>query len=142
MKYIELKGYDYKLAAPEIVQVGIFDTISHEYLLLCDGMLTLKKDYAWDGSSIPLKKLYKWLRDVDKYCKIASLVHDGLCQLMREELLPRTHKQYADDLYRRMCIEYGMKKWEADLRYWALRKFGDPFIQKEENPRDRVLEFP
>ncbi len=144
MLYRELKGYKYELMAAEKIKVVIPDVILtnnaiNSYIRLRDGVLTVKKHYCWDGSSVPLKKYVpKWLWDSDKFCKTASLFHDALCQLMREDLLGKAYKQYIDNLYRTMLIESGMSKWQANLRYLALRKFGNAGIQKEKNPRGKI----
>lgn len=143
MQYRELKGYKYELMAAEKIKVELPDitllnNAINPYIRLRNGVLTVKKHYAWDGSSIPFKKYYKWLWDSDKYCKIASLFHDALSQLMREDLLSKKYKAYIDFLYKNMLIEGGMNKWQANLRYWFLRKFGNAGIQKRKNPRGRI----
>ena len=144
MEYRELKGYKYELMAAIKVEIELPDvTLSNNainpYIRLRNGVLTVKKHYCWDGSSVPFKKYTpKWLWDSDKFCKTASLIHDALCQLMREDLLFKGYKPYIDYLYRVMIIKNGMSKWQANLRCLALRKFGDKGIQKEENPRGRI----
>ena len=140
MKYRETKGYKYLLVEDEKREVDIYINCHNDYISLDEGVLIIKEGYAWDGSSIPLKKyMPKWIWDSDKYCKIASLVHDALCQLMREGLLPKTYKYIADAIYQRMCIEGGMGKRQAGWRFWALRKFGNAGIKKEKNPRGQIL---
>ena len=142
MKYRETRGYKFILESVERTLVpglqGI--TVRNKYIRLDNGVLTNYKNYAWDGSSIPLKKWFKWIWDADKYCKIASLTHDALCQLMREGLLDRKYKEYIDGLYRDMCVQGGMSAKQANRRYRWLRRFGDPYIQPEENPRGTVFE--
>ena len=139
MKYRETRGYKYLLVADERLRVDIHRRISHKHIRLnFDGDLTIKQGYAWDGSTIPFKKWFKWLWDADKYCKIASLVHDALCQLMREGLLSKTYKPYIDKLYRNTCIRDGMGKRQANLRYRALRLAGNWGITKRKNPRGQV----
>ena len=140
MKYRELRGYNFELLEPEIRNVELPNAY-HSYMFIQDITLGIKPRYAWDGSSIPLKKWYRRIWDADKYCKTASLVHDALCQLMREDLLDKKYKEYIDGLYRDMCIQGGMGKREANLRYWFLRKFGDRGIRKEKNPRGKVFEI-
>ena len=141
MKYRELTGYKYELLEDMRFNIpGITEQSHNDYISLDNGNLIIKERYAWDGSSIPSKKVLKrfgW--DADKFCKTASLVHDAFCQLMREGLLDKKYKQYADSLYRDMCILGGMGKRQADIRYWALRKFGDRGIQKRKNPRGKVM---
>ncbi len=144
MLYRELKGYKYELMAAikikvDLPDITLLNNAINPYIRLRNGILTGKKHYHWDGSSVPFKKYVpKWLWDSDKYCKIASLFHDILCQLIREGLLDKKYKPYIDKLYRTMLIEGGMSKWQANLRYLALRKFGNAGIQKEKNPRGKI----
>ena len=149
MKYRKISKYKYQLMDREEFKVDLPDifegtTQALSYLGLKDGVLSIEKWYAWDGSSIPLKKTLRFLSlglyDADKHCKTASLVHDALCQLIREELLGKKYKEEVDGIYKYMCLMGGMSEWQADLRYWALRKFGDPFIQKRENPKGQIFE--
>ncbi len=146
MKYSKVKAYKYKLEEPETWHTGIigfsFDT--HYYAMLDDGFLLVKKGYAWDGSSIPLKKILRvlslWIYDPDRYCKTASLIHDALCQAMREGLLRPMWKFHTDRLYYDMCIEGGMSVKQAMRRFNALRKFGDGGIEPEKEPRNRIYD--
>ena len=140
MKYRKTKGYKYILVEDEQVLIDLPVLASHKYITLCDGELIVRDGYAWDGSSIPLKgvlKLFGW--DSDKYCKTASLIHDALCQLMREGLLAKTYKAYIDDFYRGMCVQGGMSEFQAKLRYKGLRSAGEWGITKRDNPRDKVF---
>lgn len=132
------KKWKYRLPQDEIFffKFPIISMIDTPYISMVGNVVTVKKGYAWDGSSIPLKRIGKFLSfglwDADKYCKIASLHHDVYYQLMRLRLLLIIHKQYVDELYRLECIVGGMKKWEADIRYWFLQKFGS--VDKKEKP--------
>jgi hypothetical protein len=45
-----------------------------------------------------------------------SLVHDALYQTMREQLILQEHREYADQLLRKICIEDGM----SALRAWVV----------------------
>lgn len=164
MKYSETRGYKYKLEEDEYVQVMVPGVIFHKYVTIDEGQMVLRFSYCWDGSSIPFKKFVLRITfgkiDFDKYCKIASLVHDGACQLMREGLLDKSYKGYFDGLYRDMFIESVEKVYsnpktrfrkiiapiqvkrltmEANIRYKCLRKFGDPYIEREKNPRGKVF---
>lgn len=143
MKYRFTKGYNLLLEEDEQTEIpGISDEQCHnDYISLDHGILILKKGYAWDGSTVPLKKLYKWIWDSDKYCKKASLIHDSFCQLMREGLLDKKYKRYVDGFYKYMCMLGGMGKRQANLRYWFLRKSGDWGIRKRKNPRGKVYEI-
>ncbi len=179
MKYSKVRAYKYKLEEPEITQTKIIGTeFDTRYMsMLDDGTFLEKYGYTWDGSSIPHKKKIRalsflnplvWVRikdayDADRYCKTASLVHDGLSQAMREGWLDKAWKQEADLLYETMCFEDRMEVWElktktknktpkkrikyenkvyrwAKKRYWALRKFGNVGIEPEKNPRNKIYE--
>ena len=138
----ELRGYKYDTV--DMMQFGVVlpDCKGNKYVSIKNGFLYFNPHYAYDGSSVPFKRFVpKWLWDFDKFCKIASLVHDGICQLMREYFLDKKHKEYADELYRRMSIEGGMSKWDANTRYWFLRKFPNKGITKEKNPRGKIIEI-
>ena len=146
MKYSHVKPYKYKLEENFVRQTNIvgFNFDTHYYSMLDDGTFLVKKGYAWDGSTIPYKGLLRiaslWLYDPDKYCKVASLVHDGLCQAIREGLLPKGWKYNADSLYQIMCEEGGMSWKQANRRFKALRKFGDVGIKPEKNLRNKIYD--
>ncbi len=146
MKYKYLTHYKFGLEGDEQRQIPkLLNEIAwNNYISLDKGVLIVKKHYAWDGSSIPHKKTLRilslWLYNPDKYCKVASLVHDALCQLMRESRLPRHHKEFIDGLYRDMCVEGGMSARQANHRYKALRKFPNAGVYPEKNPRNKIFE--
>lgn len=159
MKYSKVRAYKYKVEEPEIRQTDItgYNFDNRYYSMLDSGTLLVKYGYAWNGSSVPYKRLLRvlslWIYDADRYCKTASLIHDALCQAMREGQLKKVCKEKADILFRQMCIE-GRKaktkrltpkkikkinKW-AQRRYWALRKFGDAGIKPETEPRNKIYD--
>ena len=146
MKYSLTKHYKYKLEETEMRETLIwgFEFNTPYMAMLDNGQLFVKKGYAWDGSSIPFKKIFRVLSlgmyDPDRYCKIASLIHDALCQAIREGFIPKHRKQVIDFLYRTMLIEGGMSERRAILRYNALRRFGDVGIEPEKNPRNKIFE--
>jgi hypothetical protein len=83
------------------------------------GNLLVQKGYAWDGPSGPVI-------DTDENMR-ASLVHDTLYQLMRnEELSSKTHRKTADQLFKNICKDDGVSNLRASAYYKALRKFGKP----------------
>ncbi|GAF80122.1 unnamed protein product [marine sediment metagenome] len=146
MKYSHVKPYKYKLEENFVRQTGIigFEFDTPYYSMLDDGTFLVKRGYAWDGSSVPHKGLLRiaslWIYDPDRYCKPASLIHDGLCQAMREGLLHPIEKIATDVLYMNMCIEGGMGIKQAHNRFRALHKFGDVGIKPEKNPRNRIYD--
>lgn len=83
------------------------------------GNLRIKKAYAWDGPSGPVKDTAENMR--------ASLVHDALYQLMRIGALnARTHRKTADVQFMMICKEDGVSSRMANLWYRGLRRFGKP----------------
>jgi hypothetical protein len=136
--YKFLLDEDFIMTIPEL---KLNAPLISKFVQLIDGQLTLFLAYAWDGSSVPGKKWYRWAWDADKFCKIASLIHDGLCQLIREELLPMRYKEQVDEIYRVLCIRGGMGEKEANIRYECLRKFGDSFVKPKPNTdKGKVIE--
>ncbi len=131
MLYRKIKRtYKYELNKTErfivdLPDVGILATAGsiHGFVTLLDGVLVIQKNYQWDGSTVPLKKWYRWIWDSDKYCKVASLCHDALYQLMQRGLLSTEHKLYIDRFYEQAIIKGGMGKRQAAVRFWALNKF-------------------
>jgi hypothetical protein len=88
------------------------------------GNLLVKKAYAWDGPSGPVKDTPENMR--------ASLVHDALYQLMRiKELNARTHRKTADIQFMEICKEDGVSSRTANLWYRGLRRFGKPAASPE-----------
>ncbi len=95
-----------------------------------EGNLLVKETYAWDGPSGPVKDTPKNLR--------ASLVHDALYQLMRnEEISARTHRKAADQEFKRICKEDGVSNYWASIWYKGLRKFGKPATSPEKKKKIR-----
>ena len=80
------------------------------------GQLTLCRGYAWDGASGPAPDIPNIMR--------ASLVHDALYQLLREELIAAHYRANADRLLQRICLQAGMPSVLAWLIYQAVRLFG------------------
>ena len=72
-------------------------------------LLTAKKGYSWDGASGAVNT-ESWI--------IASLVHDMLYQIMREDLLKRSLRKQAD-----LAMYYFLKKSMVRGNYLS-RKWG------------------
>ena len=82
------------------------------YYRASDKSLWITKGYRWDGSTVVLDT---------KPCMRASAVHDALQQLINTGKLDRKkYQNYADRLYRDICIEDGMWKIRAYWRYTGL----------------------
>ena len=146
MKYRKLKGYKFGLVETiNFKLVGYSGpTVEHSFFAIkqFDGgwFMVAKKGYAWDGSSIPYKWLLGIFYDVDKYCKVPSLVHDIAYQAGWLGLLPLEHRNYFDRLYRDMMIARGMSKSQANRRYWAVSKYSEKYFKPKKDERDIVYE--
>lgn len=113
------KGYKYQLKNDYSIDVSILNySFDSSYMsLTTDGILTIKKGYAWDGPSGPTIDTKNFMR--------AALVHDALYQLMREHILPIQLRNVADDIMHKLCIEDGMSSLRAWYCYQAVKKFGE-----------------
>ncbi len=121
--YIRYRAdYKYQLANDYKISISIKpkSNIKTDFIGLdVHGNLLVKKGYAWDGPSGPVI-------DTDENMR-ASLVHDALYQLMRNDyLVTRTHRKAADQLFKDICKEDGVSNLRASVYYKALRKFGKP----------------
>ena len=93
------------------------DAVTDTVELTKEGLLTIKKGFAWDGASGPAFDTRSFMR--------ASLVHDALYYLMRQEVLDRKWRDEADLLMKEICLADGMWKVRAWWCYRAVRRFGE-----------------
>ena len=134
MIYRNLTGYKYETLTSEVFQTpDIIAEIDTEYIKISAGMMLIKERYAWDGPSGPTFDTRTFMR--------GSLCHDALYQLIREGSLPKTHRKYADELLRQICIEDGMNKIRAWYVYRAVRIFGRFTSRPRKNPRGQSIEI-
>lgn len=116
------KGYKYQLYEDYVVTITIFpkNDVETRYIFLTkDGLLNIKKGYAWDGPSGPTLDVKSFMR--------GALIHDALYQLMRNEKLNHNiHRDPADRLLQFMCKEDGMTRLGAWLVYQGVRLGGGP----------------
>lgn len=111
-------GYKYQLFEDYEIDTPILaiQPISTPFITLSAlGKLLIRSGYAWDGASGPTFDT--------RNSKRASLVHDALYQLMREEMLSLHNRPIADRLFYDICIEDGMFRWRAWLWYQAVKYF-------------------
>ena len=116
-------GYKYQLAVEYTIKCGIKPKnpiVEPKFVKLStDGTLTVVEGYAWDGPSGPVIDTRENLR--------ASLVHDALYQLMRlRKLTIKDHKEKADRLFKKICIEDGVSRAVAHAYYVGLKLGGKP----------------
>ena len=122
-------GYKYQLATEYGVQTGIYplEAILTEFITLnMNGLLFIRRGYAWDGPSGPTIDTKNFMR--------GSLVHDALYQLMRQELLGSEWRYAADKELNKICLEDGMSKVRAWWVYRAVQRMAG-FAASPENKK-------
>ena len=131
MKVKYKSGYKYQLVRYYRLKTDIKGRNIETYYISLnpEGLLSIKKGYAWDGPSGPTIDTKNSMR--------GALVHDALYQLMREGLLPEDQRGIADKLLRDICIEDGMYGWRANLWYAAVRKFAG-FAAEPDNAKEII----
>jgi len=132
--YIRYRSdYKYQLASDYRIKISIrpTDDIVTDFVeLSTEGALRLMSGYAWDGPSGPVVDTKENMR--------ASLVHDALYQLMRnEELNTRTYRKKADKIFREICKKDGVSSFKANVFYKALRRYGKPAATPENKKKIR-----
>ena len=129
-------GYKYQLnrGHGEIMlpELRGFSAFSGDYIKLKDGKLAIRAGYCWDGPSGPTIDTKDFMR--------GSLVHDALYQLMREDVLPRTCRKFADALLYKHCREDGMNWVRAKFVLYAVRLFAKSAASKSQ--RKKLEEAP
>jgi hypothetical protein len=113
-------GFKYQLVRDyrgELALVRPAGDIVHEYIELTrDGLIYIRRGYAWDGPSGPTIDTKNFMR--------GSLVHDALYQLIREGMLSIDWREAADQELRLICIEDGMSVPRAWWVYAGVRYGG------------------
>ncbi|MDB2414551.1 DUF1353 domain-containing protein [Rickettsiales bacterium] len=116
-KYRSLKSWKYQITEEYNYQTNISvtnDIVTEFVHLASDGKLLLKQYYAWDGASGGI--------DTNNILR-ASLVHDGLCQLIELGKLSLDHRKASDKIFKEICLEDGMSKFRANYIYLAIRAY-------------------
>jgi len=134
--YRKLHGYKYQLMEQYSLDVAIKKyEIDTPYLSLGnDGILIIKKGYAWDGPSGPTIDTLNFMR--------GSLVHDAFYQLIRVEKISPSYKDYADRLLQKICIEDGMSRFRAWYIYQGVRLFGGASAKPSSEKPDEIICVP
>lgn len=115
IKYTD--GYQYQLVEKVACHTTIRPPVitGNQFITLyATGFLVIEKGYAWDGAS------GGW--DTKTFMR-GSLVHDALCQLINEGLLPKHHQETADNLLKEICIEDGMSSIRAWWVHCVVRRY-------------------
>jgi hypothetical protein len=136
MNYIRFKhGFKYQLYVNYEIKINICpvaDIITHYINLTIDGVLLIKKGYAWDGPSGPAIDTLNFMR--------GSLVHDALYQLIRRGYLSELYRKHADVLLKQMCKEDGMSSLRAWWVYNGVR-FGGKYAA-DPSSKKRIIRAP
>jgi hypothetical protein len=135
--YEELHGWKYRTKVAQQIHCSAFENceIDVEYgNIRPDGMITIYKDYCWDGGSGPA---------IDtKNSQRGSLFHDFLYQLMRDGFLDRTkYRDVADRLLEQLLIKSGMSKLRAGWWYWAVKTFAKRSAEPEKKTKHKLVEI-
>ena len=118
MKYSE---YKYKFKVEENFSIELpfkIPDFEHPYASSKDGILSVKKGYAWDGASGPIINTRDTL--------VASLVHDVLYQAMRLNLIKssKENRKTADKNFFEILKMNGVNSIRRKVWYFAVRLFG------------------
>ena len=119
------QGYKYQLVADFRIQLDFSPPLaaSSTFLELSSaGELLIKSGYCWDGASGPAIDTKNFMR--------ASLVHDALYQMMRNDLLPKDLLLPADRQMLSILKQDGMILPMRWLAYGCVRLFGKFAIRK------------
>ena len=128
--YRPVRNYNYQLREDFSYDLGRTfpeGPIQNEFILIsAEGLITIKKHYAWDGVSGPV---------IDTQANLkASLVHDALYQLMREARLDHLiYREWSDRLFMEMCRKGGVMDAIAGLYFKGLSWFGAKNAKPREN---------
>ena len=118
MKYSK---YKYKFKVEENFSIELpfkIPDFAHPYASLKDGILSVKRGYAWDGASGPVINTRDTL--------VASLVHDVLYQAMRLNLIKssKENRQIADKNFFEILKMNGVNSFRSKVWYLAVKLFG------------------
>ena len=118
MKYSK---YKYKFKVEENFSIELpfkIPDFVHPYASLKDGILSVKRGYAWDGASGPVINTRDTL--------VASLVHDVLYQAMRLNLIKSSeeNKKIADKNFFKILKMNGVNSIRSKVWYLAVKLFG------------------
>ena len=118
MKYSK---YKYKFKVEENFSIELpfkIPDFVHPYASLKDGILSVKRGYAWDGASGPIINTRDTL--------VASLVHDVLYQAMRLNLIKpsKENRKIADKNFFEILKMNGVNSFRSKVWYLAVKLFG------------------
>lgn len=126
MRIAYKQGYKYQLSEDYKITLDFSPTynICTDYInFSLTGKLTILKGYAWDGASGPAIDTKDILR--------ASLVHDALYQLIRQQFLSYSLRDKVDILFKNLCLDDGMIGIRAWYVHKAVKHFGQYAAKNE-----------
>lgn len=126
------EGYKYQLSRDCSLLTAIKGIdIRLDYLSLApDGLLTLKKGYAWDGCSGPTLD--------DKTNMRGGAFHDAIYQLMRLGLISTDWREYADkEVLKGLCMQDGMNRFRAWYYYEGVHNFVAKYSKSAEEQKEK-----
>ena len=134
----DLRRYKYQLTNNYTITIPITpdsDIPTGFATLTSEGILHIRKHYAWDGPSGITIDTKSFMR--------GSLVHGALYQLMSLGKLDyEIHRETADQILKDICIEDGMWKFRAAYVHWAVRIFGEKHARPTDEPIDEITCMP
>lgn len=127
-------GYKYQLLSAVVYKTPykLEQRVSNDFLIMDeDGTLLIEAGYAWDGASggVDTKSIMR-----------ASLIHDALCQLINEGLLPKSTQVTADWVLKQVCLEDGMSSARAWWVHRSVRRYDTLGLKKYK--RKEIIEAP
>lgn len=108
-------------------QMNLINSCGGYVDIMGNGMMTVRKGYAWDGPSGPAIDIKSFMR--------GSLFHDVSYQLIREGSLKIDQKPVADEWLVFICDEDGMSKIIQYVVEFILSEFGIYAIDPKHGPR-------
>lgn len=132
MKFRKTEPVHYVLAEDEKIKINLdAPAFYYAYFNFADGLLTVRKGYAWDGSTA--------VRDCDS-CMLASLAHDALYQAMHGGVLDWKCRKACDRVYYDLCVAKGMNRLQAWIRYKGIRKLYKTWSENFKSDYSKVYE--
>lgn len=128
------EGYKYQLEADYMFGTGwkLDSTLQTDYVSIgTEGVLVIRKGYAWDGPSGPTLDTKTFMR--------GSLIHDALYQMIKTFSLGEDYRKSADEILHKVCREDGMGWFRAWYVKRAVRNFGALYSASNE---EKILEAP
>ena len=128
LKKAQTHGYKYRMLTSRAVATSMRGfRVNHKFFILNEyGLLTIKKDYMWDGPSGPTVDTASFMR--------SSCAHDVMFQILREELIPFERREsffkLANQDLRTVAVEDGMWRVRAWWVYNSVEYFGGKSTRK------------